>query len=414
METKLSVTELARKLVSFRTVSQKDSNKEITNFLANYLEEQGCHIFRHEYQWQPEEDGDKRSKKPALSKVNLIALKGTASDDVSDAGLAFSGHTDTVPYNDKDWKHDPLAFELVNGRKYYGRGSVDMKASLAMFITAAAVFPAASLKRPLALVLTADEEVGCYGIKRLKQDHPTWLRFNNVIITEPTGFVPVYAHKGYMYLRIKLRGKRGGHSSNPAEGDNVIEKLLEPVLAALREFKENLERTVDGRLDPPYATMNVGIIRQPKDAAKNRIATEIELEFDIRPIPGQDPIELYEMLRHCLQYAIRDIDNCSLTLQFRRGPTPPFFTDPDCALIRRASELSRETPQTVSFNTEAAVFQAAGAADCVVWGPGHIAQAHQPDEFIEANWLHDAAGAPSEYIRQYEAMIRRFCCQEGE
>ncbi|MEM8860599.1 MAG: M20/M25/M40 family metallo-hydrolase, partial [Chloroflexota bacterium] len=172
------VIDLTKELIQQRSVSA-DSNAPISDYLQEQLEAIGCQIERLEY---VDQNGE--------TKVNLIGKLGDGT-----GGLAFCSHSDTVPGQEVDWP----AFEPeIKDGKLYGRGSCDMKGPLAATIIAASKVDTNALKKPIYIIVTADEEIGLFGAKYivehskiLANDKPEY-----GIIAEPTEMVPVYAHKG--------------------------------------------------------------------------------------------------------------------------------------------------------------------------------------------------------------------------
>jgi len=391
---KLSLEELTRRLIGINSVSNEVSNREIVDFLSEYLEKQKFKIFQHKY-LSHLKDGTE------VEKINLLAAKGTEADNLAMCPLAFSGHTDTVPFDKDDWKHDPLSFNLV-GKKYFGRGSCDMKTAIAMYIKASENISLMQLKKPLGMIFSADEEIGCQGIRMLKKDCPHIFNISNVVIGEPTSFIPINMHKGYMYISIELRGERGGHSRNPDEGYNVIEKALPNILECLGRIKKILKNIRNEQFLPPYPTMNIGVLNTAKDAAKNKIANYLRLDLDIRPLPNQDSVELFDILRVTCKRAVSSIKGITAEVKLAKRPTIPKVSSIDSKLVLVACKLSNHPAEGVCFNTEAPIFE---KSNCVIWGPGSIDQAHQPDEYIDAEWIQNPV-----YINMYESVIKEFCC----
>src|SRR3989344_361601 len=372
--------EIARRLIGFNTVSDETSTRDIADFLSNLLEPAGFSIEQHTYQ------------RGGKEKVNVIAHKGGTN-----AKLALSGHLDTVPFNETEWRSDPLKLVERDGR-FYGRGACDMKGFLGVAISAGMKVPAADLHYPFALVFTSDEEVGCIGARNLVRDKGRIA--DMFIIGEPTEFRPFILHKGYIYLKIVLSGV-GGHSSEPAKGRNAIERALPQVILRVNEFRDALQQITDSRLSPPYATLNTGTISTGKDASKNTIAKSCILGLDIRPIPGQDIEEIINGLRRHVA-PTGEIDGITVDVRPARSPTPPFMTSPDAVIVREVENMCGKEATSTSFNTEGGLFNLSGS-ESVICGPGSVSQAHKPDEFVEGRYLN------KEMVDRYENLIRRFC-----
>lgn len=373
------VLELIRSLVGMNTVSNQ-STRSIADFLSNILEDSGFAIEQQVY------------RNAGVEKVNVVARKSGAEPK-----LALSGHLDTVPFDESDWLTDPLKLTERDGR-FYGMGVCDMKGFLAVAMCAGMRIAADDLRYPFALVFTSDEEIGCVGAKQLIRKKERLAEM--IIIGEPTEFKPVFLHKGYIFLQVILRGRRG-HSSRPAEGANVIERALPTVIHRLTEFKQAMERIRDERLDPPYPTLNVGKVDSGQGSSKNIIADYCAIDIDIRPIPGQDIGEVVRSLQqHVAPTGV--INDINVGVRFARAPTPPFLIDPGAPIVRETVAMTEQSAVSTSFNTEAGVFSSRNT-QVVVCGLGSIQQAHRPNEFLDARYLQDTM------VDHYEALIRRLC-----
>lgn len=373
------VLEFTKSLVGMDTVSNR-STRSIADFLSNVLEDSGFVIEQQVY------------RNAGVEKVNVVARKGG-----TEPKLALSGHLDTVPFDEGDWLTDPLELTERDGR-FYGMGVCDMKGFLAVVMCAGMRIAVADLRYPFALVFTSDEEIGCVGAKQLIRKKERLAEM--IIIGEPTEFKPVFLHKGYIFLQVILRGRRG-HSSRPAEGENVIERALPTVIHRLTEFKQAMERARDERLNPPYPTLNVGKVDTGPGSSKNIIADYCAIDIDIRPIPGQDIEEIMRSLQqHVAPTGV--INGIKVAVRFARAPTPPFLIDPGTPLVQEAVRMTEQFAVSTSFNTEAGVFSNKDT-QVVVCGLGSIKQAHRPNEFLDARYLQDTM------VDHYEALIRRLC-----
>ncbi len=126
------------------------------------------------------------------------------------------GHTDTVPY-DPNWTEATNLTERDG--KLYGRGSCDTKGFIAAALTAVETTDLSQLKKPLALIFTADEEIGLRGAKQLAQAKPLRVRYS--IVGEPTSLKPIRAGKGYSLAEVIVKG-REAHSAYPALGASAV------------------------------------------------------------------------------------------------------------------------------------------------------------------------------------------------
>jgi len=376
----METIEIAEKLISFDTVSNKETGS-IADFISEFLEDEGFVIEQYPY------------IQKGVKKVNMIAKKGG-----HDTHFALSGHMDTVPYDIRNWSTDPL-FLTKKGNKYFGRGVCDMKGFLAVAMKAASYIQEHKLKKPFGLVFTSDEEVGCVGAKKLINDRGKFA--DTVLIGEPTELESYILHKGYMYVKVELKGKRV-HSSRPNEGLNVVQTALPLVLRKINDFKRHLEVISDPRFDPTYPTLNVGVVTTGDNSAKNIIADYCRIELDIRPIPGQDVDDVFRAFSDFISVNEGIDDGLEVKVSFGRTPTPPMETDTGSSLVKSVEKVSGKTSASTSFNTEGGVFNSAGI-ESVIYGPGSIQQAHKPNEFMHEKYFSDKV------VSQYVRLIQDMC-----
>ncbi|MGB5224849.1 MAG: acetylornithine deacetylase [Arenicellales bacterium] len=322
-------------------------------------------------------------------KANLVATLGRGQ-----GGLVLAGHTDTVPYDENLWNYNPLALTEA-GNRLYGMGSSDMKGFFALAITAARIFSIDDLKEPLVIVATADEESTMHGARELAASGR--LQARRVLIGEPTGLRPVHMHKGMMMESVHLHGC-SGHSSDPALGNNAMEGMHSVIAEILRWRTELQQRFQNPDFKVPFPTLNLGRIAGGDNP--NRICGDCELHFDLRPLPGMVAEDLLEELTPRLQSAIRQ-SGLQLALRPLMESVPPFASDNGSAIVAAAEKLTGSSAESAAYSTEAPFFQNIGL-DAVVLGPGDIAQAHQPDEFLALDRLQPM-------IDVLTGMIRRFC-----
>jgi acetylornithine deacetylase len=377
----MSVEETLAELVSINSVSSQ-SNVEIINFLAARTEALGLRVKLLPY-------ADERG----IEKVNMIALAGSNSFDFEkiEVELAIVGHTDTVPY-DPTWV-EALKLTERDG-KLYGRGACDTKGFIAAALAAVERIDLQRLHRPLALVFTADEEVGCLGAKLLADARALSSRYS--IVGEPTSLQPMRAGKGYCLAEITMRG-REGHSAYPGLGASAIFRAAR-LVARIERIAEELKADTRAAFEPPYTTLNVGLING--GTAKNIIAGRCSFTLEWRPVPGQSSEHLLNLVRAAIEdERSRDDDfDCSLSvIRLDDG----METRADSRLVRLLEETTGRMAGTIAFGTEAPQMAELGA-EAVVLGPGNIRVAHRTDEFVPVGELHEC-------VRILSSAIERFC-----
>jgi len=362
----MTVEQTLAELVSIDSVSAH-SNLEIINYLAARSSAAGLRVKLLPYT-------DERG----VEKANMIALAGADPSDAIDVELALVGHTDTVPY-DQSWT-SALTLMERDGR-LYGRGACDTKGFIAAALTALERVDLKRLRRPLALVFTADEEVGCLGAKRLADSGELSARYS--IVGEPTSLQPMRAGKGYCLAEITVRGQEG-HSAYPALGASAIFRAARLVTHLEKIAEELRTKDLQAAFDPPYTTLNVGLIKG--GTAKNIIAGECRFTLEWRPVPGQKAEHLLDLVRMAIE-SERERDagfDCRIDVM---RIDEAMETPADSPLVHLLVEATGRRAGTVAFGTEAPQMTALGA-QAVILGPGDIRVAHRTDEFVAIAELH--------------------------
>lgn len=355
-------------LVGFPTVSDQ-SNIDLIEFIMAYLDDYGVknHVF-------PDSSGNK---------LGLIAQIGPNVE----GGVVLSGHTDVVPVTGQSWNSDPWTLTERDGR-YYGRGTCDMKGFLALMLAAVPQLVSASLTRPVQLVFSFDEEVGCLGTAPLLTALETHFpKAKTVIVGEPTLMSVVTGHKGGLGLVTRLHGK-AAHSSRPDLGASAISHAA-PLLQ-WHTTRQHAARTnaISNGFIPPYSTVQVGTIKG--GAALNTVPDLCVLESDIRFLPNEtaeDWVTEYRALARSVEDTMRaEYDDARVELEVTET-IPAMLPETSGEAEGLARQITGDNSDNcVSYQTEAGHFQAAGYST-VVCGPGSIEQAHRPDEFISSTQL---------------------------
>jgi len=324
-------------------------------------------------------------------KCNLVALTPRKSGQAPGAELALCGHTDTVGWDPK-WKR---ATKLVERQgRLYGRGTCDMKGFIAAVFAAVADLDVARLDRRLAIVLTADEEVGCIGANRLAKAGAVKAKY--AIIGEPTSLRPVRAGKGYGLAEIVVSG-REAHSAYPRRGASAIVPAAR-LISRIEEMGFRIEETRNEFFDPPFTTLNVGTIAG--GTAKNIVPGECRFLLEWRPVPNMRPEALVQVVREAAKQAQHAYQGRKITLMVRRQDAG-FESPARSVLVKSLEEISEHSAESIAFNSEAPQFQAMGS-EVVVWGPGDMRVAHRTEEYLERNEFERS-------IVLLKAVIARFC-----
>ncbi len=364
---------IAAPSVSCTQPSLDQSNGPVIDLLANWLTELGfaCEI-------QQVEPG----------KFNLIATFGSGP-----GGLVLAGHSDTVPYDEALWSTDPLKLTEVDGR-WVGLGSCDMKGFFALAIEAVRGLIDQPFKQPLIILATCDEESSMSGAKALAAAGRPLGRA--AIIGEPTGLRPIRLHKGVMMERIDILG-RSGHSSDPSLGHSALE-AMHGAIGELLSLRRQWQREYNNaQFSVPQPTLNLGCIHGGDNP--NRICGQCSLEFDLRPLPGMDPQVLRAAILGKLA-PLAELHQVKIDYAPLFAEVPPFEQRADAELVRVAERLTGHTAAAVGFGTEAPYLQSMGC-ETLVLGPGNIACAHQPGEYLEMSRLQPTVRLLRELIGHY-------------
>lgn len=372
--------ELLRRLIEFDSRSAL-SNRPIADFVADCAERAGAEVRTFAYA-----NGER---------VNVLISRGPCD---APGGLLLSGHLDVVPADEPDWASNPFTLIEERGR-FVGRGVADMKGFVALALQLVCELSEDSLRAPLLLLLTADEEVGSKGAQAFAKDWKGPIPAS-VIVGEPTGLRVVRMHKGHLRLRVRIAGKPA-HSGYPHLGENAIERAGEviAVLSSLARAWRGASLEF-GEYFPEcqFPVLNLGTIRG--GAAVNIVPNACELMIGVRLLPGQETA-----------WALRKIDEslAKLPTATRRATaieidndSPPLLCPAEAEVLKRTLDRVGQT-QTLgaSYASDSGTLQRMGL-NCVLLGPGDIADAHRANESLDiAQWR---AARPL-----FEGLIRDFC-----
>ncbi|SLJ93414.1 acetylornithine deacetylase [Enterobacter sp. NFR05] len=380
--------EMLEQLVAFNTTS-RESNLALIEFVGRYLTGLGV-----DYELIHNAEG---------SKANLYARLGPPGH----GGVMLSGHSDVVPVDGQNWSVPPFALTERDG-KLYGRGTADMKGFIACILAAIPHFLAQPLAQPLHLAISYDEEVGCLGVRTLldalshRADKPAIC-----LIGEPTELQPVLGHKGKLGVRCEVQGA-ACHSAYAPQGVNAIEyaaKLIHHLTLIGQRLAAPEHH--DGRFDPPFTTVQTGLIQGGR--ALNIVPADCTFDFEVRTLPQDDAQEVARELESYAQRELlptmRAVNRDAAIRFYPISSYPGVYTAAQSAAARLVAHLTgSEKFSTVAFGTEGGLFHQSGIPS-VICGPGSMAQGHKPDEFITI-----------EQLNACDALLRRLAtwmCQKS-
>ncbi|MCA9017412.1 MAG: M20 family metallopeptidase [Planctomycetaceae bacterium] len=368
-----------KELVAFESTSNL-SNLAVSDYVEAALKSLGFEIERLEY-----------NDAKGVRKASIVGRRGQGP-----GGMAYFAHTDVVPAD--PWFTDEFGpfTPTLKDDKLYGRGSCDMKGSIACMLAAAKQYVDRDLKHPLYITCTADEEVGYHGARNVAEKSSMYREMvageAHGIIGEPTRLEVVYAHKGTYGFQAISHG-RAAHSSL-STGINANLAMI-PFLVEMKKLYEECmtdPRWQNAEFDPPTNGWNIGI--NDRTNAVNITPPQSICTVYFRPMPGQDPEELVTRARE-------SAEQCGIEFQFKCGGQP-VYTEPDSPFVKEVLQIAgKEQARTVSYGTDGSQFTE--MKNMVVFGPGDIGQAHTHDEFIELEQLEQGT-------RKFASLIENWCC----
>ena len=354
-----AAAEILRELVSIPSVSSM-SNRPVIEAAIRILEVNGWTARQFPYH-----DAN------GIEKINVIA-RPTQQRESTPVDLAFVCHTDTVPFAPEAWSGATVLEE--RGGFLHGCGACDVKGSLAGILAAIVRTPAVEIARPVALVLTADEEVGCVGASHLLA--ASVLRARSVLVCEPTSLRPAVAGKGYGLAEVVVRG-REAHSAFPRQGSSAIYAAAKMILA-IETQGQNISAKND-LFDPPCTTFNVGVVNG--GTAKNIVPGECRFLVEWRPIPEENPATALEWLKNLGGTVENERLGCRVTVEGQRAE-PGFAYSADSPLVQDSVESTGTATHRNLVSVPRRRDFAKIADEVVVVGPGDMHTAHSDRECI--------------------------------
>ena len=358
--------ELIKKLVAFDTTS-RESNLKLIAFIQEILDGHGI-----DSTLVHNEEG---------TKANLYATLGAPDTP----GIMLSGHTDVVPVDGQSWDTDPFEVTEKDG-KLYGRGTADMKSFIALVLAFLPKFIKSGLKTPIHLAFSYDEEVGCIGVRRLIEKlNGLAVKPAMCIVGEPTSMQVVTGHKGKRSFTAQVQGLES-HSALAPQGVNAVEyaaELITFIKGMANRFAA--EGPYDELYEVTHSTAQTGVIKG--GVQLNIVPKTCRFEFEFRYLGQEDPDALEREIR---DYVSDVLEPRMHAVSPKTGFTidcyndmPGLEMDPGEDVVTFVKALAgRNDHAKVAFGTEAGLFQSRADIPTVVCGPGNIAQAHGPNEYI--------------------------------
>jgi succinyl-diaminopimelate desuccinylase len=348
------------RLVACKTENPPGRESDAAGFLANLLTAEGLDVTIDEY-------------KPG--RTNLVARLENGAGPV----FAFNTHMDVVPVGE-GWSSDPFRVRESNGN-LYGRGTCDAKGPLIAMVEAIRMLTAArsAWSGTLLGVFVADEEMASEGAKLYASRRP---KIDYAVIGEPTSNGTVIAHKGSLRPRVRIYGV-SAHSGTPELGENAIYQAAR----FIGLVESHHEAVVRHRKHPLVGSASLTVTRAEAGVADNIIPERCDLLLDRRTVPGEDENVVKAELSALLDLAKKQAGVRAEILNYKPTTGGATETAAEHPIVIASLAASRRhgarivEPQGFQGACDLVHFRTAGAQGTVI-GPGSLAVAHKPDEFV--------------------------------
>ncbi len=347
-------------LVAFPTES-RTPNLELIRWVADHIESNG---------------GRASILEAGEGRANLLASFGPRQR----GGLMLSGHSDVVPAG-SGWATDPYSVTRIDD-SLHGRGTADMKGFIAAVIRTTQRIAAIELTRPLHVALSFDEEVGCIGVRDAlevvagRDD----VRPDLVLIGEPTMMRPCHSHMGKLAYEVVCR-TAPAHSSLSHSKPSAI-AIAVRLLGVLDDLQQRHRP-----ISEPEVTFNCGTITG--GTGVNVIAERCAFAFEMRFTVDHDPDVVVRPFMQAVDRERSGIAEQQGTVELSEIIRYPALrtssADPWLHLVERVADAG--PAGVIGYGTEGGLFAEALRVPVVICGPGDIAVAHRPDEYVTVDQL---------------------------
>lgn len=348
-------------LVGINTENPPGHELEAARHLHALLQAEGFDLTLSEYQ---------------PGRVNVIATFANGPGPT----FAFNTHIDTVPAGE-GWSTDPFVLTETDG-KLYGRGACDAKGPMAAMLEACRLLLGARERwsGTLMAVFTADEEIASEGAKHYVAQRPP--KIDYAVIGEPTSNCAYTAHKGSLRPLVRVHGVTA-HSGTPHLGENAIYRAGQ----LLGLVEQHHEQRVRCRCHDLVGNASLTVTRIQGGHADNVLPGSCDLLLDRRMVPGEDENAVKAEINELLALAHEQFGVRAEVLEYKAttgGATETALHEP----IVQASLAACRThnhgeagPYGFQGGCDLVHFRSLGATGTVI-GPGTLAVAHKPDEFV--------------------------------
>ncbi len=312
-----------------------------------------------------------------------------------EGSVVLCGHLDTVRANESTWEKPP--FEgIIEGNKLHGRGSADMKGGVAAILQVARLVAGSGAKpeKTIKLALTADEEHGYQGAKSLV-DAGKLTDAEFLIVTEPTDGNVYLGQRGELWVEVKFHGK-AAHGSIPETGINSI---LPGARFVLEIEKRKGELSTDASLGA--TSLNVGVFDGGWQI--NVVPDETTLKLDYRVISDDHRDEILSQVEETGE-KLAEESGTEFTFRTMTYKSP-IISDKTNYYIKKFFDLSENfTPEEkiggiAPYSTDATAIVPELNIPVIIYGPGSIELAHQPNEYLDLNSLEKSLRLLAGFVR---------------
>ena len=372
------ITNLAQELIKIPS-DETAGEKEVCEYLESFLKSLGMKV---------------RLQEVLPNRPNIIAE--VIGDDVG-RSIMFNGHVDTVPIGDiKKWSMDPYS-AIIKDNKLFGRGSTDMKGSIASMIIAMKFIMNNVKKFNGKIIFTgvmAEETTGL-GTQKIVEEN---IKADMALVGEPSDEKIYRAHKGTMWFNLSTYGKLEHSSESNSESNNAIINMMKLIME-INEISKELE-TIENNL-VGHPSINVGLING--GTKQNMIADSCRISIDRRTLPEEKTDEILDKLRIRLD-RLRSLDDrltFDLEIDTIREAVEVVESEQIVQEVKNALNKVINKNPTISgmkATTDMSILVNQGNIPSVIYGPGFIKQAHTVDEFIEVKRLVESSQVYTEIL----------------
>ena len=372
-----SAWELTRELVQIESTDPGTYEGKIERFIKGWLEKRIGEL--------PKGLAGKVTLQELEALPDRTELMATIPGTGAEPRLVFICHMDTVVLG-SGWDEDldPLGAEVRDGR-LYGRGSCDMKSGLASAMVAFAselsrIGQTGELPtRGLSLICTVDEEDEMRGVEAAIK--AGWVKSREwVLDTEPTDGQIQVAHKGRTWFELTMVGVTA-HASQPWQGADAICAMSYAITSIREAIDEQPEHDELGKSTVTFGQIKGGY-------SPYVVPDTCKVWIDMRLVPPCDTNAAQKIVDEAIQMAEKQVPGCHGSYVIT-GDRPAIERDPSSPLLAallQATEKACGKPAEVGIFTgytdTAVIAGTCGNHNCMSYGPGSLALAHKPNEYV--------------------------------